>query len=70
MVNAQLFCEIALFTATCDGHGAKAHLHCELHPEMAQAADALNGHKCVRLDVQVAQRVKRRDAGAEQRGRV
>jgi hypothetical protein len=70
VVRAELGCQGRLFGAPCDGGDAITQLVGLLHPEMAQAADALNSHQCVWLNVQVAQCIKRRDAGAQQRRRV
>src|SRR5262249_15758807 len=53
--------------AAGDRHRAKAELVCELHSEMAEAADTQHRDDVTRHCPAVAEPIERRDSGAEQR---
>jgi hypothetical protein len=57
-MSAQLAGELTFFGAAGDGDGAKAHLHRELHPEVAQAADPKDGDQITGPGTGAAQRVE------------
>ena len=66
-MRAELERELLLVLAAGDGDGVEAHAARELHGEMAEPANALNGDDIARLRAGIAQRVEGGDAGAEQR---
>src|SRR5512132_519975 len=69
-MGAELPGQLFLITATGDSDCAKSHLRGELHTEMAEAADAENGHEIAWPRPAFAQCVVGGDASAQQRRRL
>src|SRR5208337_2837510 len=70
VARAELAGELLLVAAAIDGHRAIALPRRELHAEMPEAADAMNGDEIAGAGAAVAKSVESRDAGAEQGGRL
>src|SRR5436190_3324883 len=67
VVRTQFARQRLLIGAASDRHGTEAEFVCELHPEMAEAADTQHRDDVTRHCSAVAERIERRDSGAEQR---
>src|SRR5436190_12694097 len=67
VVRTQFARQRLLIGAASDRHGTEAEFVCELHPEMAEAADTQHRDDVTRHRSAVAERIERRDSGAEQR---
>jgi hypothetical protein len=64
VVRAKIVRKTGLVAAARYRGCAESHLGRELDSEMAQAAQAKDGHQVARLSVAAAERVEDRDAGA------